>query len=71
MREPIPEILDAARLLDAAVTAHLVGRSDLAEELIRVADMPVLRDYTESLWGAKEPLCPESPYLQFAAKSSK
>ncbi len=64
MREPIPEILDAARLLDAAVTAHLVGRSDLAEELIRVADMPVLRDYTESLWGAK------SPYVQYRLNSN-
>lgn len=58
-REPIPEIQDAARLLDAAVTAHGLGRHDLADELIRLADMPVLRDYTESLWGAK------SPYVQF------
>jgi hypothetical protein len=52
MREPIPEIRDAARLLDAAVTAHLLGRRDLAEQLIRLADMPILRDYTESLWGS-------------------
>src|SRR5712692_7288419 len=61
LREPIPEITDAARLLDAAVTAHLMGRRDIAEQLIRLADMPVLRDYTESLWGAK------SPYVQFRA----
>ena len=61
MREPISEIRDAARLLDAAVTAHLMGRRDLAEELIRLADMPVLRDYTESLWGSK------SPYVQYRA----
>lgn len=58
-RLPIPEIAEAARLLDGAVSAHLLGRRDLAEELIRLADMPVLRDYTESLWGAK------SPYVQF------
>ncbi len=59
MREPIPEIRDAARILDAAVTAHLLGRRDLAEELIRLADLPVLRDYTESLWGSN------SPYVQY------
>jgi 5-methylcytosine-specific restriction endonuclease McrA len=64
MRELIPEIADAARLLDAAVTAHLLGRRDLAEELIRLADMPVLRDYTESLWGAK------SPYVQYRVISN-
>jgi 5-methylcytosine-specific restriction endonuclease McrA len=61
LREPIPEIADAARLLDAAVTAHLMGDRDVAERLIRLADIPVLRDYTESLWGAK------SPYVQFRA----
>jgi 5-methylcytosine-specific restriction endonuclease McrA len=61
LREPIPEIADAARLLDAAVTAHLMGRRDVAEQLIRVADISVLRDYTESLWGAK------SPHVQYRA----
>lgn len=58
-REPIPEIREAARLLDAAVTVHGCGRRDLADQLIRLAGMSVLRDYTESLWGAK------SPYVQF------
>lgn len=61
LREPIPEIADAARLLDEAVTAHLLGRRDISKQLIRQADMPLLRDYTESLWGAK------SPYVQFRA----
>jgi 5-methylcytosine-specific restriction endonuclease McrA len=61
LREPIPEIADAARLLDAAVTAHLLGGRDVAERLIGLADMPVLRDYTESLWGS------ESPYVQYRA----
>jgi len=51
LREPIPEIADAARYLDAAVSAHLVGRFDLAEALIRLADIPAIRDWTESLWG--------------------
>jgi 5-methylcytosine-specific restriction endonuclease McrA len=61
LRKPIPEIADAARLLDEAVTAHLTGRRDVTAELIRLANMPVLRDYTESLWGAK------SPYVQYRA----
>src|SRR3954452_20436816 len=61
LREAIPQIADAARLLDAAVTAHLMEKCDVAEHLIRLADMPVLRDYTESLWGAK------SPYVQYRA----
>jgi hypothetical protein len=29
LRDPIPEIFDAARYLDEAVTAHLRGRSEL------------------------------------------
>ncbi len=59
MRKPIPEIFEAARLLDAAVTAHLLGRFDLADELIRAADMSAIRDWSESLWG------PRSPYVQY------
>jgi len=39
LREPIHEIFDAARYLDAAVSAHLAGHFKLAEELIRLADM--------------------------------
>ena len=58
-RTPIPEIYEAARFLDAAVSAHLLGRHDLADALIRLADMPVIRDYTESLWGSG------SPHVQF------
>ncbi|MGB8354796.1 MAG: hypothetical protein WCD79_12955 [Chthoniobacteraceae bacterium] len=55
LREPIPEILDAARYLDAAVSAHLAGRSDLAGALICLADMPAIREWTESLWGTGSP----------------
>jgi hypothetical protein len=59
LRDPIAEIADAARYLDAAISAHLAGRVDLAESLIRLADMPVIRDWTESLWGTA------SPYVQY------
>jgi len=55
LREPIPEIFDAARYLDAATSAHIQGKSDLVEGLIRIADMPVIREWTESLWGKKSP----------------
>lgn len=58
-REPIPEIADAARYLDAAVSAHLQGNSKLAEELIRLADNPAIWEWTDSIWGKK------SPYVQF------
>ena len=58
-REPIAEIYDAARYLDAAVSAHLAGESNIPSELIKLADMPVLRDWLDSIWGAK------SPHIQY------
>lgn len=54
-REPIPEIFDAARFLDAAVTMHLLGDVELAEALIARADMPIIREWTESIWGKNSP----------------
>ena len=58
LREPIPEIAIAARYLDEAVSAHLAEQHDVAESLIRLADMRVIREWTESLWGTA------SPYVQ-------
>jgi 5-methylcytosine-specific restriction endonuclease McrA len=55
LRDPIPEIYDAARYVDAAVSAHLNGRRDIAAELFRMADMPAIRDWVESLWGKGGP----------------
>jgi hypothetical protein len=46
LRDPIPEIEEAARYLDEAVSAHLAGRSDLAQELIQRADMAAIREWT-------------------------
>lgn len=54
-REPIPEIYEAAKLLDAAVDAHLYGDRDLASKLIRQADMQEVRDWCYSLWGKASP----------------
>lgn len=59
LRDPIPEIAEAARYLDEAVTAHLSGHADDARSLIRRADMPELREWTESLWGSN------SPYVKY------
>ena len=44
-------ITAAARYLDAAVSAHLTGNKGEAQRLIRLADIPVIREWTESLWG--------------------
>jgi len=49
--DPVPAIFEAARLLDKAVSAHLENRSDQAKQFFRDADIPAVRDWTESLWG--------------------
>lgn len=59
LRSPIPEIALASRLLEEAVTAHQLGHSARADELIRLADMPEVREWGYSLWGKK------SPHIQF------
>jgi HNH endonuclease len=61
LRDSIPEIDDAARYLDAAVSAHLYGQFRLAEELILLANIPAIRDWVESLWGKN------STYVQYTA----
>lgn len=52
LRYPVPEIATASQHLDAAVTAHLSGQIQLAADLIRLADMPEIRAWPESLWGS-------------------
>ena len=54
-REPISEIEEAAQSLDAAVSAHLEGETARAEKLIRLADIPAIRDWIESILGKKSP----------------
>ena len=53
--DPIPELYEAARLLDEAVTAHLAGDYARADRLIRAADLPVITEWSESLWGPGGP----------------
>lgn len=50
-REPIPEIYDAARYLDAAVSAHLAGHVEIAERLFILANDQKVWDWTDSIWG--------------------
>ncbi len=53
--DPITELYEAARLLDEAVTAHLAGDYARADRLIRAADLPVITEWSESLWGPGGP----------------
>lgn len=51
-REPIQEIFDAARYLDAGVSAHLAGRTKIADQLFRFANDPKVWEWTDSIWGS-------------------
>ncbi len=62
LRDPIPEIEVAAVLLDRAVTAHLAGRRSEVCELLKEADIPAIREWTESLWGKNMPYLPSGPH---------
>jgi HNH endonuclease len=53
MREPISEIVHASHLLYRATDAHLAGDHSAADTLIRTANIPAVRAWTESLWGSK------------------
>lgn len=54
-RDPIPEIYDASEYLKLALKSHHRGEKNKAEELINKADNPLIREWTESIWGAKSP----------------
>lgn len=59
LRIPIPEISVAAKCLDEAVDAHIANQTELAEKLINMANIPAIREWTESLWGKA------SPYVKY------
>lgn len=58
-REPIPEITQAADYLNAAVDAHNLGEDVTAAKCIKMADIEIIREWTESIWGKG------SPYVQY------
>jgi HNH endonuclease len=59
MREPVPEVEQARSYLEAALASHQAGRSDEVVELIRLANMPAIREWINSIWGK------DSPYVQY------
>jgi 5-methylcytosine-specific restriction endonuclease McrA len=59
LKDPIPEIFEAAKLLADAVTAHLESRRDVADQLIRQANMPAIREWVESIWGKNTGFLPK------------
>jgi 5-methylcytosine-specific restriction endonuclease McrA len=61
LRPAIPEIALAAKYLNDAASSHISGRLKDADELIRAANIPAIKDWVESLWGKA------SPYVQYRA----
>ena len=72
-RDSIPEIEQAALLLDTAVSAHLSGNCIEAAELICRADIDAIRQWTESLWGKNSPYVkrPSTPTTRALAERQK
>jgi 5-methylcytosine-specific restriction endonuclease McrA len=64
LRPPIPEIFQAAHLLDRAATAILSGQQTRAIEYVSKANMPEVRDWTESLWGSAKKYPKKTHYLR-------
>ncbi len=64
-RDPIPEIYESAELLNKALIFHLKNETRKTKELLLKADMPMIRDWTESIWGAK------SPYIKIMGHHQK
>lgn len=54
LSEPISQLKDAVRYLDAAVSAHLQNKPALAEELFGLANIPEIRQWTKSIWANSE-----------------
>ena len=52
-REPIPEIAEAAQLLNAAASAYLQADRELAEHLIRRANMPEIKEWGVLIVGSE------------------
>ncbi len=53
LREPITEMYEVQHLLGEAADAHLAGDGKKAAIAIKAADIPIIRDWIESLWGDK------------------
>lgn len=51
LKDPIPEIFEAASYLRRAVDAHNSDEPAVAANLFAAANMSAVRDWTESIWG--------------------
>jgi len=65
MREPLPEVFEAARLLSRATDAHLAGDRRTADALLRTANMPALAAWRESLIGSEKANPDQKQYRRF------
>jgi hypothetical protein len=68
--DPIPEIEQAAATLERAIDADLAGARELAEELLRQADIDAVRRWTDSIWGKNSTCAPKGPYSSAASKGA-
>ena len=64
LREPIPEISETATLLHRATDAHLAGKREEAERLIREADSGAVRDWAAPLLGTDKQYPERKEYLR-------
>lgn len=51
LKDPIPEIGEAAGLIRAAVDAHGAKDFKKAADLFAASNMPIIREWSESIWG--------------------
>ena len=70
LREPIDEMYEAQHLLEEAADAHLVGDTKRAAMAIKAADIPIIRDWIESLWGDKNKYPEKVHFLQIREVSN-
>ncbi len=70
-REPILEIFDVVRYLDAAVSAHLSGNVKVAEDLFLLANNKKVKDWLGSVWGKNSPYVKinKKPFLHIQPKA--
>jgi len=52
--EPVSQIFEAVELLQLAVECHRMGDVAKAETLIQAADMLVIYEWTEAIWGKQD-----------------
>ena len=55
LRDPIPEILEAAKLLDAAMIVHEEGNRESVAALPNASNIKAVWDRTDSIRGANSP----------------